>query len=393
MWLYNISRDISWGIMSSYRDYSYQDYAPEVRHSRRTAPKLKAVPSKKTKTKNPFGKIVVLLLLLYFVLFPAFKNVYEYSFINKLLNSNIKADANRFFEQAENLFANTGLFNRNFVGKVELVNPQMEQLDLNYEMTNLKNNIRYILNQYPRLEAGIFVYDYQTKNYVSINGDKQIPAASIIKVPILLQMFKRIESGQLSLYEKFKMTPYYRTGGSGYLQYRPDGSSFEMYELAQYMIRTSDNTATNMILSAVGGAHEMNAALRNWGFSKTYIKTWLPDLYGTNLTTPKDMATILYNADNPEFLSLENRSKIVEIMSKVKNTSLLKQGIPDSAQLIHKTGDVGEMLGDAGVVTMPDGRRYIITVMVKRRWNDYSARNLINQISATVYNSFAANNL
>ena len=51
------------------------------------------------------------------------------------------------------------------------------------------------------------------------------------------------------------------------------------------------------------------------------------------------------------------------------------------------------MLGDAGIVTMPDGRRYIITVMVKRKWNDYSARNLINNVSATVYNSFANNNL
>ena len=80
-------------------------------------------------------------------------------------------------------------------------------------------------------------------------------------------------------------------------------------------------------------------------------------------------------------------------MSRVKNTSLLKQGIPDEASLIHKTGDVGEMLGDVGVVTLPNGRRYIITVMVKRKWNDYSARNLINSISSTVYNAFATNNL
>ena len=105
------------------------------------------------------------------------------------------------------------------------------------------------------------------------------------------------------------------------------------------------------------------------------------------------MATILFNADNPDFLSLENRARIVEIMSKVKNTSLLKQGIPDSARLIHKTGDIGEMLGDVGVVTMPDGRRYIITVMVKRNWNDYSARTLINSISSVTYNAFATNNL
>ena len=379
--------------MSSNRNYRYEDYLPKAHPTKVLPKKLRAVPKKKSKQKNPLLKIIFLTLLLLFVSIPSAQKFYDYTFLNTLKNRNIKIDANSLFNKAEQLLANTGLFNRNFVGKVAFDYPQMEPLHLSYEMTNLKNSIQYLVNQYPKLEAGVFVWDYQTKRYVDINGEKQIPAASIIKIPILLQMFKRIENGQLSLYEKFEMTPYYRTGGSGYLQYRPEGARFEMNELAQYMIRTSDNTATNMILSAVGGAHEMNVALRNWGFSKTYIKTWLPDLYGTNLTTPKDISTILYNADNPEFLTLENRSRIVEIMSRVKNTSLLKQGIPDSAQLIHKTGDVGEMLGDAGVVTMPDGRRYIITVMVKRRWNDYSARNLINQISATVYNSFATNNL
>lgn len=379
--------------MSSNRDYYYEDYVPELKRTKKITPKLKAIPKKKTTKKISITKILALMLILYFVCIPATQKLYNYTFINYFKNLNIKADANRIYHKAEALLANTGLFHRNFIGKVAFENPQMEQLQLNYQMHNLKNNIQYILNQYPKLEASVFVWDYQTKNYVAINEDKQIPAASIIKIPILLQMFKRIETEQLSLYEKIKMTPYYRTGGSGYLQYRPDGAVFELNELAQYMIRTSDNSATNMILSSIGGAHEMNAALRNWGFSKTYIKTWLPDLYGTNLTTAKDISTILYNSDNPDFLSLENRSRIVEIMSKVKNISLLKQGIPDSAQLVHKTGDVGEMLGDAGIVTMPDGRRYIITVMVKRRWNDYSARNLINNVSATVYNSFANNNL
>ena len=379
--------------MSSNRDYYYEDYVPELKRTKKITPKLKAIPKKKTTKKISITKILALMLILYFLCIPATQKLYNYTFINYFKNSNIKADANRIYHKAEALLANTGLFHRNFIGKVAFENPQMEQLQLNYQMHNLKNSIQYILNQYPKLEASVFVWDYQTKNYVAINEDKQIPAASIIKIPILLQMFKRIETEQLSLYEKIKMTPYYRTGGSGYLQYRPDGAVFELNELAQYMTRTSDNSATNMILSSIGGAHEMNAALRNWGFSKTYIKTWLPDLYGTNLTTAKDISTILYNSDNPDFLSLENRSRIVEIMSKVKNISLLKQGIPDSAQLVHKTGDVGEMLGDAGIVTMPDGRRYIITVMVKRKWNDYSARNLINNVSATVYNSFANNNL
>ena len=389
-----ISIDYIWGIMSSNRKYKYEAYLPEEKYASQKILKLKSLPGKKIEKKINFAKVFLLILFLCFIFYPIAEKIYHYAFINNLKNSTLKIDANNVFNRSEQLLANSMLVNRSFIGHVSSgKHAEMSQLELNNQMNTLKSNVQYVLNQYPYLKAGIFVWDYQTKNYLSINGDMQIPTASIIKVPLLIQMFKKIEAGDLSLYEKFKMTSYYRTGGSGYLQYKPEGVEFEMNDLAGLMIRTSDNTATNMILSAVGGVHEMNMVLRNWGFSKTYLKTWLPDLYGTNMTTPKDMATILYNADNPDFLSLENRSRIVEIMSKVKNTSLLKQGIPDSAQLIHKTGDIGEMLGDVGVVTMPDGRRYIITVMVKRRWNDYSARTLINQISSTVYNSFAANNL
>lgn len=377
--------------MSSYKKYKYEPYSDSSQNQKYV--NIRAISSQKTKKKVNFLKVFLLLVLAVLFVFPAFNRVYDYTFINYLRNFKINADTNKIANQASLNFFNTNLLGRNFVGSVNLEKPKMEQLVLNGRMDNLYNELKYLVSKYPKLQAGIFVWDYQTKNFVSINGDKQIAAASTIKVPILLQMFKRIESSELDLYSNMDITSYYRSGGSGYLQYRPEGTSYELNDLANFMIRMSDNTATNMILSAVGGTEEMNSVLRNWGFSKTYIRTWLPDLYGTNYTTPKDMATILYNADNPNFLTLESRSKIVEIMSRVKNTSLLKQGIPDEASLIHKTGDVGEMLGDVGVVTLPNGRRYIITVMVKRKWNDYSARNLINSISSTVYNAFATNNL
>ena len=378
--------------MSSYKRYNYEPYEDTVQDTDVHRVKRFQRKSGIRKKKVNYLKLIILLAVAFFLLKPCAVKVYNYTVLNNLRNHKVKVDTSEITNEATKVLANTHFLGKNFIGDVS-TKPLMTQLTLNKEMPILKSNLEYLASQYPNLTPGIFIWDYQTHNYVSINGDMQTSAASIIKVPILLQMFKRIETTELDLYEKFNMTSYYRTGGSGYLQYRPEGAAFEMNDLANYMIRTSDNTATNMILSAVGGTEEMNSALRNWGFSKTYIRTWLPDLYGTNVTTPKDMATILYNADNPEFLTLENRSKIVEIMSKVKNTSLLKQGIPDSALLVHKTGDIGEMLGDVGVVTMPNGRRYIITVMVKRRWNDYSARQLINEISSTVYNSFVHNNL
>ncbi len=111
---------------------------------------------------------------------------------------------------------------------------------------------------------------------------------------------------------------YYVTAGSGYLQYRPLGTRLPVVNLAQRMIQESDNTATNMLLSTVGGVNDFNRAIKYWGFNRTHMSNWLPDLDGTNVATPRDFGTLLYNIDNPEFLSLQSRVKIVEIMSNVK---------------------------------------------------------------------------
>ena len=140
------------------------------------------------------------------------------------------------------------------------------------------------------------------------------------------------------------------------------------------------------MLSRIGGMDQLNRSLNLWGLKNTTMKNWLPDLTGTNRSTAKDMATLLYNIDNTNLLSLRSRTQIIGIMSKVRNTSLIKAGLPDGAQFFHKTGDIGEMLGDAGIVQMPDGRRYIIVIMVKRPWNSYEAKEFIINASRTVYN-------
>ncbi len=351
-------------------------------------PKMRKRITKKKQTN--FLLICLLIGVMLFVCLPVCKHIYNYLFFNSIRNRNLNFNAESIYNNSQRIFFNSELFGRQFLAPVNLKSPNMTQMNLNYEMKNLKQRINSLLNNYPKLTAGIFIYDIQTGNYVAINGDKQFSAASIIKIPILLQLFRSIESGSNDIHSIIEMTPYFRAEGSGYLQYKPDKSKFEIEELAQLMMRMSDNSATNMILAEIGGMHEFNASLRNWGFNKTYMKNWLPDITGTNVTTPKDMATILYNADNAEFLSLESRAKIVEIMSKVKNRSLLCQGLPEGVGIYHKTGDIGEMLGDAGVVSMPNGERYIIVTLVKRNWNDYSARELINSISSVTYNAFAS---
>ena len=73
-------------------------------------------------------------------------------------------------------------------------------------------------------------------------------------------------------------------------------------------------------------------------------------------------------------------------MLRVKNRSLLPQGLGRGARIAHKTGDIGFLLGDSGIVYMPNGKRYLISVLVGSRvYDDYDAMYYIRDVSKIVY--------
>lgn len=352
-------------------------------------------PKKRKKSMNKFRMarlrlFVTLFLILWFAIPSVLKSGYGYLLINRVKNAHIFIDSSpSLLHSAEKMISNDNFFSDEYVARVDFDNPLMKRPGLGHEMQGLKKRIETMAAPYTYLTPGVFVWDYSTGNYVNINADKEFPTASIIKLPILHQMFRRSEMGYIHLNDKMQLTEYYRSPGSGSLQFKGAGMSLSMQELAQLMIQESDNTATNMILASIGGVEDINRALRLWGFSQSHLSNWLPDLDGTNVSTPYDIGTMLYNIDNPDFHSLESRARMVDIMSHVKNRFLIQASLPPSAAFIHKTGDIGEMLGDAGIVTLADGRKYIIVVMVKRPWNSYAAKQFIIDTSKIVYDAFA----
>lgn len=253
------------------------------------------------------------------------------------------------------------------------------------EMSGLKQKLNNLMTQYPAVKPAIYVWEYEQGRYIDINANEMYPAASIIKLPVLVRMFKSIEANQFTIYDEMKMIEPYRSSGSGNLQYSQAGKSYTMDYLAKIMIQDSDNTSTNMIMSKLGGMDDVNMGLRDWGISKTYVRTWLPDLKGTNKTTASDMAKILYNLDNPGFLNINSREYIIDYMSHVKNNRLIQAGLGEGALFIHKTGDIGTMLGDAGIVYAPNGKKYIVVILAKRPHNSYQGKEFIVKASELIY--------
>lgn len=255
------------------------------------------------------------------------------------------------------------------------------------EMKALKLQLNSLMQQYPMIKPSIYVWEYENGKYVDINADKLYSAASIIKLPVLVRLFKSIEAGQMTIYDEMTLTNYYKSGGSGNLQYAQTGRKYTLDQLAKTMIQDSDNTSTNMLMSKMGGMDDVNIGLRDWGISTTYVRTWLPDLGGTNKTTAKDIAKILYNLDNPGFLNINSREYIIDYLSHVKNNRLIAAGLGDGALFIHKTGDIGTMLGDAGIVYAQNGKKYIVVILANRPHNAPQGKDFIVKASELIYKS------
>ena len=370
-------------------EIKYDYYSTSHRYASNVRPALtRPYTKKKPQKANIFVvavKIAVFVLMLLVVAPHYIDNITRPLFMKADKYPAVKTDYAKLYSPTSLYLNNSHFLGVNMLRPTEASKPQMLNLYETYEMPLLDAKLTNLSNLYPSLSPSVYVWDYESGRYANFNADKIYSAASIIKIPVLIRLFKSIEAGQVTLDTRIPMTEFYKSEGSGSLQFKGLKKSYTIDELARVMITESDNSATNMIMSAIGGMNDVNNGLREWGLKNTRINDWLPDLAGTNVTTAKEMGRMLYNIDNPSFLSLNSREKIVDYMSHVHNNRLIQAGLPPEALFIHKTGDIGKMLGDAGIVYTPNGKKYIVVILVNRPYNSPLGKEFIVKASSLIY--------
>jgi beta-lactamase class A len=231
----------------------------------------------------------------------------------------------------------------------------------------------------------VFVLNTATGEYLDLNGTSIFAAASMIKVPVLIALLQEVDAGKVRLDESLTMKAVDVATGSGEMQYQDPGTRYTVLETASKMITISDNTATNMLIARLGGIEVLNQRFRQWGLTSTTLRNLLPDLTGTNTTTPKELAELLARVSQGDLLSMQSRDRLFAIMQQTETNTLLPAGLGEGATIAHKTGDIASMVGDVGLIDTPNGDRYIATIMVQRPQNDPRAQELIRQISKATY--------
>ena len=119
-----------------------------------------------------------------------------------------------------------------------------------------------------RGEYGVYFEEIETQESFFINGEEKFTAASLIKMPMILTLYREAEAGRVNLDEIYKLKAADKREGAGALQYKPVGFEISLRKMAELMGKQSDNTAFNVI-SQIAGAEKIQATIEALGMKNT----------------------------------------------------------------------------------------------------------------------------
>ncbi len=238
--------------------------------------------------------------------------------------------------------------------------------------------------------VGISVVDVTSGRRWDVNGPTVFPQGSAIKVSLLLELFRRADAKELALTDRVTLTAADKTGGSSLLQYFADGgSAFSLHDLAVPMIVLSDNTATNMLIDAVG-LEKVNATMATLGLPNTRFRRKMirPEDQAAgreNISTPREAADLmarLSRCDVP--LTAASCAEVTRLLELPKSGAF-REPIPGTVRVAWKPGSLDGVSTAWGLVAV-DGAPYAIAVMVT--YGDATAPDVVREASAAAYTYF-----
>jgi beta-lactamase class A len=237
--------------------------------------------------------------------------------------------------------------------------------------------------------AYVVVKDYNRNWRIDIASDVQVPAASIIKVPIMAAVFSAQEEGKLSLSDKIKLRQKDKVDGSGTLKSERSGKEYSVEELLILMNTISDNTATNIIINLLGFDY-LNAWFKDNGLKGTILSRLMMDMASRdkgieNYTTAEDIALVFDEMYRGRLINKDVSSESIEILKNQKTRNRIPAKLPKGTVVSHKTGLERGVCHDGGIVYTPNGN-FLLCVLTRHEYsNSYRARELISKIAYTVY--------
>jgi len=286
--------------------------------------------------------------------------------------------------------------------------------------------------------VGVSATHIETGRTVSVRGTEAFPMASAFKLPVAVQALSLVDEGRLTLDRMVTITAADLHPGSGDLidlVFHP-GLAMSVENLMELMLAISDNSAADLVLREAGGPAAVTARMKALGFNAIRVdrptvlllaawqglKTvppeseWNRDIWDrlfdavpqaehmrarrAETADPRDTATaeemtrLLVRLWKRELLSGRSTNELIAMLDRVRTgKSRLKGLLPQGTEVGHKTGSLGGVANDMGILTLPEGAGHVaITVFTKGSGRpEEVSEKAIAEIARTVYDFFTLN--
>jgi len=245
---------------------------------------------------------------------------------------------------------------------------------------------------------GVAVLDLTDGRILLRNADRVFPAASSIKIAILLELYRQDQEARAGAKGKGKLDDSYTFDPKDLVEdsqimagLTPGVTRVTNRDLAQFMVAVSDNAATNILIDRVG-RDNVNATLRGLGLTKTMLRRKMMDIGAArrgdeNIATPQEMARLLEMIYKGKALNKELTDELIKRLKTLKKDSYLSYQLPAGVELADKPGTLDGVRNDSGIVFAPN-RPFAISVMTAYDRDEKAAERAISEVALEAYRYF-----
>ncbi len=271
---------------------------------------------------------------------------------------------------------------------------------------DLDSKITILLKQVEGDFAIAFQDLNRPENVFLLNENEQFHAASTMKVPVMIEIYHQASQGQLALTDsilvknKFESIVDYSTYEMNIAEdsepslYTKIGKQMTLFDLMNQMIISSSNLATNILIDEVG-AKNVNASMQRLGAYNTEVLRGVEDqkaydLGLNNMTTAKDLMTILKSIALPLGETTQDQIAMIDVLKAQEFNDIIPRFLPGDVQVAHKTGSITGLHHDVGIIYLPNGETYVLVLLSKNLKNFDQGTLTLAKISQLFYEHVTA---
>jgi beta-lactamase class A len=265
----------------------------------------------------------------------------------------------------------------------------------------LRDQIATVIAARPGAEVAIYYQDLGRPDSLMSNADIPFHAASTMKVPVMIELFRRVDARTVSLDQTVPIENSFAslvdgspfsldsTADSDVSLYHRIGRAATLGELNELMIAHSSNFATNLMLKQLD-AKVVNATAHRLGARNMTVLRGVEDGKAfakglNNMTTARDLGVLLTGIERGTVASPRSCAAMKTVLLHQEFSTEIPAGLPAGVPVAHKTGWITGVLHDAAIVYPPQRSPYVLVVLTRNIPKQQDAQTLIAEISRRVY--------